>query len=71
MAVNLYNQHDREQREAASAAYVTAQEFAGLEREAAERGYRHASLSEIHASAERAPFAPDLYCWRGGLWVTT
>lgn len=69
MAINLYDQHDTERREAANAAYVESPEFAGLEREASARGYRHATLSEIHASAESAPWAVELYCWRGGLWV--
>lgn len=70
MTINLYNQHDRERREAAARAYRAAPEFAALETEAARRGYRKATLSEINASAENVPWAIDLFCWRGGLWVS-
>lgn len=69
MAIDLYKVHDAERRAAAHAEYVAAPDFAGYEQEAQERGYRHATLSEINASAERASWAPDLYCWRGGLWI--
>ncbi|WP_431290425.1 hypothetical protein [Burkholderia cepacia] len=69
MTINLYDEHDRARREAANAAFVAAPEFPALEAKAKARGFRHATLSEINASAERAQWAPDLYSWRGGLWV--
>lgn len=69
MAINLYDVNDRERREAANAAYVAAPEFPELERDAKAQGYRHATLGEIHASADSVSYAPDLFCWRGGLWV--
>jgi hypothetical protein len=69
MAINLYNAHEQERREAATSAYLTAPEFPALEVEAAKRGYRKATLKEINASAECAPWAIELFCWRGGLWA--
>jgi len=69
MAINLYRQHEAEAREAAAKDYFAAPEFATLEIEAAKRGYRKATISEINASAESAPWAVELYRWRGGLWV--
>lgn len=69
MAINLYNVHDQERREAANANYVAAPEFPALEAEAAKRGYRHATIAEINANAECTPWAIELFCWRGGLWV--
>ncbi len=68
MAINIYNVHDTQRREAANADYVQAPEFAALEREANRRGYRHATISEINASADSAPWAVELLCWKGGLW---
>jgi len=69
MAINLYNVHDQQRREAAAAAYRTAPEFSALEAEAATHGYRKATVSEINASADSAPWAIELFRWRGGLWV--
>lgn len=69
MAINLYNVHDQQRREAASAAYIAAPEFPALEAEARQRGYRKATVSEINASADCAPWAIELFCWRGGLWA--
>lgn len=69
MAICLYDQHDTERREAYHREYVTADGFAALERSADQRGYRKATISEIHASAESRPGAEELFCWRGGLWV--
>jgi len=71
MAIDLYEQHDQERREEAARAYREAPEFPALEAEAARRGYRKATISEINASANSARFAIDLFCWRGGLWVAT
>ena len=69
MAINLYNVHDQQRREAANAAYVAAPDFPVLAAEAAKRGYRHATPAEINASADSAPWAIELFCWRGGLWA--
>ncbi|WP_145997170.1 hypothetical protein [Ralstonia mannitolilytica] len=69
MAINLYDQYDAERRAACHAAYEAHQCFPGIAQEAARRGYRHATLSEINASAESMQWAPELFCWRGGLWV--
>ena len=69
MAVCMYREYERQEREAAYAEYVSAPEFAALEAEAASKGYRHATIAEINASAERSNCAPDLHCWKGGLWV--
>jgi len=69
MAINLYSQHEQERREIAASEYLAAPGFAALEAEATRRGYRKATISEINASAECAPWAVELFCWRGGLWV--
>jgi hypothetical protein len=66
MAINL---HDRDRRAEHHSAYIADPGFPSLEAQANQRGYRKATLSEIHASAERTSWAPDLYCWCGGLWV--
>jgi hypothetical protein len=71
MAVCMYDEHARADRGAAHAAYMADPGFAALEAEAAWRGYRKATLSEINASAESISGAVDLYCWRGGLWAAT
>ena len=67
MAICMYDEYAR--REAAHAAYVSAPEFPALDAEAKSRGYRHATMSEINSSARSGNGAPDLHCWRGGLWV--
>ncbi len=69
MAIDMYKVYESEQRFKATADYIAAPEFADIEIEANSRGYRKATISEINASAERTTFAPDLFCWRGGLWV--
>ena len=69
MAINMYHVHEADARAAANAEYTAAPEFPALEAEAAKRGYRHATLGEINASADSAPWAVELHCWRGGLWV--
>lgn len=68
-AINQYEVYDAERREASHAAYVNRCDFPADEAEAQKRGFRHATISEIHASALSAHWALDLYCWRGGLWV--
>lgn len=69
MAICLYDQHDQERRRAAHAAYVSAPEYVSTEAEANARGYRKATMQDINASADARHGAPDLHCWRGGLWV--
>lgn len=70
MAIDMYRVHEQDQRAERHAAYVADAKFSTIEAEALQRGYRHATLSEINASADRsAGWAPDLFCWRGGLWV--
>lgn len=69
MAVCMYGEYARQDREAAHAEYCASPRLRELEEKAAARGYRHATISEINASAERAQWAPELYCWAGGLWV--
>lgn len=70
MAINLYDVHAREGREAAHAEYMAHPGIDALIAEAGKRGYRKATIQEIHASIERsAGWAPDLHAWRGGLWV--
>ena len=71
MAVCMYRENARQDREVAHTDYCNSPNFAELETTASGMGYRHATISEIHASAERSNGAPDLYCWRGGLWVPT
>ena len=70
MAVCMYRENARQDREAAHTDYCNAPNFPELETKARVRGYRHATIVEIHASADRsAGWAPDLYCWKGGLWA--
>jgi len=69
MAICLYNQYDAERRDASHRKYIEAEWFPALSSAANERGYRKATLSEIHASAECRPGAEELFCWIGGLWV--
>jgi hypothetical protein len=69
MAICLYNQHDAERRDASHREYIQAEGFPGLASAASERGYRKATLSEIHASAESRQGAEELFCWKGGLWA--
>jgi hypothetical protein len=69
MAINMHEQNERERRAVAHAEYIAAPEFAALVEDAKQRGFRHANLGEINASAEVKSHAEDLFCWRGGLWV--
>ncbi|MBC3421819.1 hypothetical protein [Pseudomonas sp. RW3S2] len=69
MAVCMYREHERQEREAAHASYLADPQFPAFQAEAKKRGYRKATISEVNASAERVQWAPDLYCWKGGLWV--
>jgi hypothetical protein len=69
MAVCMYEEHERQAREAANVAYLAEPGFAELEAKAQAKGFRKATISEINASAERSNWAPDLFCWLGGLWV--
>ena len=49
--------------------YTSDLAFPAVEAMAKARGFRKASASEVRASAQRAPWAPDLFCAFGGLWV--
>jgi hypothetical protein len=69
MAICIYDEYWNQEREAAHAAYIADPRFPEIEAEALRRGYRHATLSDINGSAYGAWFAPELYRWRGGLWV--
>lgn len=69
MAICLYDQHDAERRDASHREYIAADVFPALDSTANERGYRKATLREIHASADSRPGAKELFCWMGGLWV--
>lgn len=69
MGMSMWAVFAREQREAAHKQYMAAPEYPALEREANEKGFRKATLSEIHASLDRDVHAPELYTWRGGLWT--
>lgn len=70
MTVNMYRVHESEEREACHAAYVADTDFPALESRARARGFRHATLSEINASADaKGVSSIDLHCWAGGLWV--
>lgn len=70
MAVEMYQVHEAERREACHAAYISDDYFPVLEQKAKERGFRKATISEINSSATaKGVNAPYLYCWAGGLWV--
>lgn len=49
--------------------YTSDPAFPAVEAKAKANGYRKASAGEVRASAERTPWAPDLFCAYGGLWV--
>jgi hypothetical protein len=70
MVVSMWEIYDRERRERFSAEYISADGFEELCEEAASKGFRKATIDEIHSSLDRGPYSPDLYCWRGGLWVS-
>ena len=69
MAIDMYDEHAAEQREKCHREYVAHQDFEALQAKALKRGFRKATMQEIHASARSAPFALELFGWRGGLWV--
>lgn len=68
-AIDMYKVYERQAREAAHIAYVSSEHFQSAELEAKSKGFRKATLSELHDSAESARGALDLFSWRGGLWV--
>lgn len=49
--------------------YTSDPAFPTVEAKAKAKGFRKATAGEARASAERAPWAPDLFCAYGGLWV--
>lgn len=66
----MYDIYDSERRRECYNNYVSDADFKTLENEAASRGFRKASLSEIEFSAtSKGVIVVDLYCWKGGLWV--
>lgn len=69
MAIDMYDEHAAEQREKRHREYVAHPAFEALQAKALQRGFRKATMQEIHASARSAPFALELFSWRGGLWV--
>lgn len=70
MAINTYRVHEAEEREICHYKYISDPNFRALESKARSLGFRHATISEIHAGADdRSSCNTDLYCWAGGLWV--
>jgi len=49
--------------------YTSDPGFPAVEAKAKAKGFRKATASEVRASAQRASWAPDLFCAYGGLWV--
>lgn len=71
-AIHTFEDIQHRDRERAYLAYLAAPEFPEVEAQARARGFRHATLAEVHASAEDPTGLKDgleLYCYRGGLWV--
>jgi hypothetical protein len=65
-----YLGNERAERARSHAEYESCGDFPNLQAVALQKGFRRATLSEINASAESKFIdGPDLYCWRGGLWV--
>lgn len=66
----MYKVYDAETREERYKNYTSDPHFKTLCKKAGEKGFRHATLSEIHSSSESTTVHNvDLYCWAGGLWV--
>lgn len=49
--------------------YTSDPGFPAIEAKAKSKGFRKATAREVRASANRAPWAPDLFCAFGGLWI--
>lgn len=49
--------------------YISDPAFPAVEAKAKAKGFRKATASEVRASAQRTPWAPDLFCAFGGLWI--
>ena len=66
----MYKVYEAEKREDCYKKYTSDPYFKTLCRKADEKGFRHATLSEIHSGAESTTVhSVDLYCWAGGLWI--
>lgn len=71
-AIHTFEDIHRRDRDAAHKAYISAPGFPVVEAKAKAKGFRHATLQEIHDLAENPPGfmnGPELYSYRGGLWV--
>lgn len=71
-AIHTFEDIHRRDREKAHQAYISAPEFKAMEAKAKAKGFRHATLAEIHESAENACGVSggiELFTYRGGLWV--
>lgn len=68
-AVSMWDVYAAQDREKAHNEYINDPNFPAVEAKAKERGYRVATIDEIHASANHAQWAPELFCWAGGLWI--
>lgn len=70
MTVDMHKVYDTETREERHKKYTSDPYFDTLNRNAYAKGFRHATISEIHSGAESTTIhTADLYCWAGGLWV--
>ena len=66
----MYKVYEAEKREECYKNYTSDPYFKALCRKAYKKGFRHATLSEVHSGAGPATVhSVDLYCWAGGLWV--
>lgn len=66
----MYKVYEAETREECYKNYTSDPYFTTLCMKAADKGFRHATLSELHSCAESTTVHKvDLYCWAGGLWV--
>ena len=71
-AIHTFEDIHRRDREAAHKAYIAVPGFPTVQAKAQVKGFRHATLAEIHESAESAcgvSGGPELFTYRGGLWV--
>lgn len=69
MTINMYDVQSREHREIAHKDFCLEKEYGSLVDEAKRKGFRHATIGEIHDSAESKQGAEEIFCWKGGLWV--
>lgn len=67
MWFDRWESYDREAREKAHTAYIAQEHYPALVQEAALRGFRPATIDEIHMGAKRLGL--DQYRWMGGIWI--